>query len=70
MLAFFVRSTRTYEAVIGPLSGRRFEAQGAMLNRSLFEDMVDARWIGLNPALAAQRMEQHGTCQHGVSPCN
>jgi hypothetical protein len=30
-----------------------------MLNRSLFEDMVDARWVSLNRDLAVTRLRQH-----------
>ena len=35
----------------------------AMLNRSLFEDMIDAHWITVEPELAVERIEQHH--QHG-----
>ena len=55
----FARSTRTYEAVVEHLGSRGFAEQGAMLNRSLFEDMVDARWVSLNPNLAVERLSQH-----------
>jgi hypothetical protein len=56
---FFARSTRTYEAIVRHLGDVGFAEQGAMLNRSLFEDMVDARWVSLNPDLAATRLRQH-----------
>lgn len=57
--AIFARSTRTYAAVVGHLGDRGFAEQGAMLNRSLFEDMVDARWVSFNPELAIERLRQH-----------
>jgi hypothetical protein len=36
-----------------------FGAQAAMLNRSLFEDMIDAHWITVEPDLAVERFEDH-----------
>jgi hypothetical protein len=36
-----------------------FGAQAAMLNRSLFEDMIDAHWITVEPKLAVERIEDH-----------
>jgi hypothetical protein len=36
-----------------------FGAQAAMLNRSLFEDMIDAHWITVAPDLAVERFEDH-----------
>jgi hypothetical protein len=36
-----------------------FGAQAAMLNRSLFEDMIDAHWITVEPDLAVTRFEEH-----------
>jgi hypothetical protein len=59
MLSIFARSTRTYEAVVRWLGDRCFSEQGLMLNRSLYEDMVDIHWVSLNPALAVERFEQH-----------
>lgn len=59
VLSIFTRSTRTYEAVVRWLAERGFAEQGAMLNRSLFEDMVDIHWVHLNPDLAMERLEQH-----------
>jgi hypothetical protein len=55
----FARSTRTYEAVVRHLGPRGFGEQAMMLNRSLFEDMVDAHWVSLNPELAFERLSQH-----------
>lgn len=54
--AVFARSTRTYEAVVEHLGNRGFGEQAAM---RLFEDMVDAHWIALNPATAIERLRQH-----------
>jgi hypothetical protein len=59
LLSIHARSTRTYEAVVRWLGERGFGEQGAMLNRSLFEDMVDAHWVYLNPDLAVERLRQH-----------
>jgi hypothetical protein len=55
----FARSTRTYEAVVEHLGNRGFGEQASMLNRSLFEDMVDAHWISLHPDLAVERLREH-----------
>jgi hypothetical protein len=60
------RSTRTYEAVVEHLGSRGMAEQGAMLNRSLFEDMVDARWVSLNPGLALQRLHEHERYSHAL----
>jgi hypothetical protein len=59
LLSLFARSTRTYEAVVRWLAEHGFGEQGLMLDRSLFEDMMDARWISLNPDLAVERLAQH-----------
>jgi hypothetical protein len=48
---FLARSTRTFEAIVH-LGSRGFGEQAAMLNRSLFEDMVDAHWVSLHRGLA------------------
>jgi hypothetical protein len=56
---FYARSSRTYQAIVEHLGERGFGEQGAMLNRSLWEDMVDARWVSLNPELADERLRQH-----------
>ena len=55
----FARSTRTFEAVVKHLGDKGFGEQGLMLDRSLFEDMVDARWVSLNPELAGERFVAH-----------
>jgi hypothetical protein len=59
LLSIHARSTRTYEAVVRWLAEHGFGEQGAMLNRSLFEDMVDIHWVHLNEELAVERLEQH-----------
>jgi Family of unknown function (DUF5677) len=59
LLSMHARSTRTYEAVVRWLAEHGFGEQGAMLNRSLFEDMVDIHWVHLNEELAVDRLEQH-----------
>ncbi len=59
LLTVFARSTRTYEAIVRWLAENGFGEQGIMLNRSLFEDMVDAHWIHLNPDLAVDRLVEH-----------
>jgi hypothetical protein len=64
--AVFARSTRTYEAVVEHLGNRGFGEQAAMLNRSLFEDMVDAHWISLNPELAVERLRDHQRYSHAL----
>ena len=60
--AIFARSLNTYWAAI-ELASIGFGEQAAMLNRSLFEDMVDAHWLSVEPALAVERYEHHD--EHG-----
>lgn len=52
------RSLNTYWSSV-ELARTGFGPQAAMLNRSLFEDMVDAHWITVEPELAVRRVEQH-----------
>jgi hypothetical protein len=59
VLAIHARATRTYEAIVKHLATRGFAEQGLMLTRSLFEDLVDAHWVVLNPELALTRINQH-----------
>lgn len=59
LLSIFARSTRTYEAVVKHLGDHSFGEQGLMLNRSLFEDMIDAHWVSLNAADAVARLADH-----------
>jgi SEC-C motif/Family of unknown function (DUF5677) len=58
LAALLARSAKTFWAVI-ELARVGFGEQGMMLNRSLFEDMVDAHWITLDPELAKSRYVQH-----------
>lgn len=59
IVALFCRSFDTFYASV-VLARLGFGRQSAMLNRSLFEDMVDAHWIASEPALAAELMrDQH-----------
>lgn len=59
LISIFARSARTYEAIVRCLGERGFGEQGLMLNRSLFEDMIDAHWVSINRDLAVQRLLQH-----------
>ena len=56
------RSLNTYWSAV-ELARMGFGPQAAMLNRSLFEDMIDAHWITVEPKLAVQRIDEHH--QHG-----
>lgn len=59
LISIFSRSTRTYEAVVRHLGNHAFGEQGLMLNRALFEDMIDMHWVSLYPKLAVQRLREH-----------
>ncbi len=52
------RSLNTFWSAV-ELARIGFGQQAAMLNRSLFEDMIDAHWVTVEPDLAAQRLEEH-----------
>jgi hypothetical protein len=56
--ALFGRSLDTFKAAI-TLASQGYGAQAAMLNRSLFEDMVDAHWVATDPDAATQRYSDH-----------
>jgi hypothetical protein len=56
--ALFARSCNTFWATL-ELVRIGFGEQAAMLNRSLFEDMVDAHWVTTNPELALERYGDH-----------
>lgn len=58
MLIVFSRSSNTFCGAT-ELARVGFGAQAAMLNRSLFEDMIDAHWITVKPELAVQRIGEH-----------
>jgi hypothetical protein len=62
VVAIFARSIDTYTCVIRNVR-LGYGAQGAMLNRSLFEDMVDAHWIVTAPTTAEARYPDH--YEHG-----
>jgi len=52
------RSLNTYWSAT-ELARMGFGPQAVMLNRSLFEDMIDAHWITVEPTLAVQRIDEH-----------
>jgi Family of unknown function (DUF5677) len=54
----FARATGTYWAIV-ELLRIGFGDQGAMLARSLFEDMVDMHWITVEPEIAVERFPKH-----------
>lgn len=60
--ALFARAFGTFSAVIH-LARSGFGEQASMLNRSLFEDMVDIHWVCAEPTRAVQLYEDHHT--HG-----
>jgi uncharacterized protein DUF5677 len=62
VVAIFARSTDTFTCAVRSLR-LGYGAQAAMLNRSLFEDMVDAHWIITDPDTAAARYQDHH--EHG-----
>lgn len=54
----YARSSKTYNASF-LLSGRGYGVQAGMLNRALYEDMVVAHWIKLNPVDAPEKYERN-----------
>ncbi|MFN8161718.1 MAG: DUF5677 domain-containing protein [Solirubrobacterales bacterium] len=60
--AIFARTTNTYWSAL-ELARMGFGEQASMLNRSLFEDMVDLHWIADNPETAIEHYDQHN--RHG-----
>lgn len=62
VVTLFARAFNTYWAAL-QLCSTGFGEQAAMLNRSLFEDMVDAHWICTEPQRAIELFEKHDT--HG-----
>ena len=60
--AIFARTTTTFWSAL-ELARIGFGEQASMLNRSLFEDMVDLHWIVDNPDAAVERYDQH--LRHG-----
>lgn len=62
LAALFARSSNTYWAGF-ELARIGFGEQALMLNRSLFEDMVDAHWVTVQPEVAQARYSEHS--EHG-----
>lgn len=62
ILTLFARSLDTFMAAVR-LASLGYGAQASMLNRSLFEDMIDVHWIATEPEAAEQRYRDHH--QHG-----
>jgi hypothetical protein len=58
LVALFTRSYATFSADV-ELVRLGFGEQAAMLNRSLFEDMVEAHWIATYPDAAVELMGDH-----------
>jgi hypothetical protein len=58
LVALFARSINTYWSAL-QLARIGFGDQAVMLTRSLFEDMVDAHWVSVQPAQALERFAQH-----------
>jgi hypothetical protein len=58
ILALLASASSTYEAAVR-LARDGFGHQAAMLNRSLFEAMVDSYWVVKRPELAIERMRDH-----------
>jgi hypothetical protein len=52
------RSINTFWSIL-ELARMGFGEQAVMLTRPLFEDMVDAHWVCVEPALARERLTQH-----------
>lgn len=58
MVAQATRAVHSFEAVIAAcMIGRG--AQGAMLNRALYDDVLDIHWVAANPDEAPARADQH-----------
>lgn len=58
VLAFFMRGLTTFEAMV-VLASHGYGEQVAMLNRSLFEQMLDSHWTADNWAEARTLMKEH-----------
>ena len=58
LVALFSRSLRTYSGAV-ELARIGYGPQAVMLNRSLFEDMIDAHWITVEPELSVRLAEDH-----------
>jgi Family of unknown function (DUF5677)/SEC-C motif len=62
ILALFARSFDTATAAVR-LAGDGYGAQASMLNRSLFEDMIDAHWVATEEEAAERCYADH--LKHG-----
>jgi Family of unknown function (DUF5677) len=62
LLALFARSFDTATAAVG-LAADGYGAQASMLNRSLFEDMIDVHWVATEEEAAERCYADH--LQHG-----
>ncbi|MCW3001918.1 MAG: hypothetical protein JWQ20_1216 [Conexibacter sp.] len=60
MVSIFTRSATTFGGAL-VLARAGHAEQAAMLNRSLFEDLVDLGWCALNGDVAVQWLEDHHT---------
>jgi hypothetical protein len=58
LTAQVTRATHTFEAVLACCRIGR-GVQASMLNRSLFEDVLDIHWVAANPGIAPERADQH-----------
>ena len=56
--ALLSRSLDTFMAAV-ELACKGYGAQASMLNRSLFEDMIDAHWVATHPETAEQCYRDH-----------
>lgn len=59
LLSIFARSTRTYSAIVHGLGERGYGEQTMMLDRLLFDDMIDLHWVSLHRELAVERLADH-----------
>jgi hypothetical protein len=58
ILATYARGSKTYQGALR-LAYLGYGAQSFMLGRSLYEDMLVAHWIKLNPELAPRQLDDH-----------
>jgi uncharacterized protein DUF5677 len=58
LVAQVTRATHTFEAVVEACRIGR-GVQASMLNRSLFEDVLDIHWVAENPDVAPSRADEH-----------
>jgi hypothetical protein len=58
ILATYARGSKTYQGALR-LAYLGYGAQSFMLGRSLYEDMLVAHWIKLNPDIALQQLLDH-----------